>query len=188
MLSYWETTSVNHGEECTGLTSFFLKHTQNYSFPAAEVTVRASESAHVSFFFLLIVTSPPGTAPLTRAPAQGWIQGMLCWWLWGCTQRSGRPPVCGRKGARWDVCPRDCPSEPFSGAVWMLPSSSWHRITWYLITTTWWQPSEKTPSLNVMVWMPQPAWETLKWLLLETASAYQGKDHSINALFLTFFL
>lgn len=38
------------------------------------------------------------------------------------------------------------------------------------------------------VWMPRLVLESLKQLLLETASAYQGKDHSINALFLTFFL
>lgn len=40
----------------------------------------------------------------------------------------------------------------------------------------------------MMVWMPRLAQQTLKWLLLGTASAYQGKDHSINVLFLTFLL
>lgn len=39
-----------------------------------------------------------------------------------------------------------------------------------------------------MVWMARLAQQTLKWLLLETVSAYQGKDHPINVLFLTFFL
>lgn len=40
----------------------------------------------------------------------------------------------------------------------------------------------------MMVWMPRLARQTLKWLLLGTVSEYQGKDHSINVLFLTFFL
>lgn len=108
---------------------------------------------------------------VSHRPGRGWVAA---------------PPSAG--DARQELCPRDCTLQPFSGAVWTLPSSSWHRITRDLITTTWWQPRERSSSLNMMVWMPRLARETLKWLLLETASEYQGKNHSINVLFLTFFL
>jgi len=41
-----------------------------------------------------------------------------------------------QEGARQEVFPRDGTSEPFLGAVWTLPSSSWRRITQDLVTTT----------------------------------------------------
>jgi len=41
-----------------------------------------------------------------------------------------------QEGARQEVFPRDSTSEPFSGAVWTLSSSSWRRITQDLVTTT----------------------------------------------------
>lgn len=151
---------------------------------------------HIPFFFSLIAAWPQGTTSQIRAPVPWRVWGPLCQWL-GIqhTQPTAARGLdewqvrLSQEGARQEVAPWDCPSEPFSELSGLCSSSSWHRITQDLITTTWWQPGERSPpSLNVMVWMLWPVRETLKWLLLGMMSAYQGKDHSINMLFLTFFL
>lgn len=203
MFSSWKTISVNYREACIGFTSF-SRNTQNYSFPAVKVTRKAhgklcvSYSFFFSFFFLfsfnchftpwsnLTTQSTCAGAGLRAAVPAAGDSAHTSHWPPG-EPMSGRSGFHGRvPDGRSD--PWDCTSQPWKGAVWTLPSSSWRRITRDLITTTWWQPSERSPSLNVMVWMPRLARETLKWLLLEMVSAYQGKDHSINALFLTFLL
>lgn len=188
----WKTVSVNHREVYISFVSFSWKK-QNYSLPELKVFRKALEniSSFICIFFLQLPSHPKEQHCVAEHLCPGCVGG------WPESRHTQPPTASGvdewqlhlqQEGARQEVCPGDCTLEPFSGGIWTLPSSSWRRITQDLITTTWWQPSERSSSLNMMVWTPRLARHTLKWLLLETVSAYQGKDHSINVLFLAFFL
>lgn len=134
------------------------------------------------FFLSWIVTPPQGTASHTRAPVPGWLWGQPCW----CprTQRTQPPKpgawmsgssACHRRVPGGRSAPRTAPQCPFLGAVWTVPSSSWRRITQDLITTTWWQPSERSPSLSVMVLMLRLARGALKMVIAGNGECIPGE-------------